>query len=321
MDRIFELSALLGIFGGGFIASALGFAVGQTYQPATAAKRAGEAWLVAMIGGFLAHGFVAVLLDIGNDSKGTGLLVGWMLGFPGLFDTVRFIVGAEAPFFTSPENLLVWAAVVGTVAGGMHGAYRIYKWDGWGLPEFVADVTWGLLGTTLGTLLNLLNSIIGERLLPRAPEDPIGIQGERQGITIFTKGFATAAVLTQGSTVSNFNHAMNSPVLKHEKSHVLQNRVFGPFFTLTDVAWMLLWLVPALIADLVSTPEKGHSRVWGWCYYSNPWEVWGYAREGCERDTENKTSWSTALALGVALPFYGAAVLLAVGATSKTLLA
>jgi phosphotransferase system glucose/maltose/N-acetylglucosamine-specific IIC component len=63
MERIFDLSTLLAIFGGGTIFSALGFAVGLAYQPSTAAKRAGEAWLVSIVGGFLAHAFISTLLD------------------------------------------------------------------------------------------------------------------------------------------------------------------------------------------------------------------------------------------------------------------
>jgi hypothetical protein len=339
MDRVFEPSMLLAIFGGGVIASALGFAVGLTYQPATAAKRAGEAWLVAMLGGFLAGAFVAILLDIGNESEGTGLLVGWMLGFPGLFDTVRDLFGADDPFFTTPENLLIWAAVVGTVAGGLHGANRIYKWDGWGIPQFVADVTWGLLGTTLGTLLNLLDSIVGKRVMPRTPDDKDGAEaGERQGVTIFTNGFATAAVLTQGSAVSKrAPEPVDAKVMEHEKTHVLQNRLFGPFFTLTYLAWMLLWLVPAWIADRVNKDadrlareaagltdpqyDQNFSRVWGWSYHSNPWEVWGYHVEGEDRERYNRTSWPTLLAVIVAIPFYGLIAVFVAGVLGRTLLA
>jgi hypothetical protein len=280
MERIFDLSTLLAIFGGGTIFSALGFAVGLAYQPSTAAKRAGEAWLVSIVGGFLAHAFISTLLDIGDDSSGTGLLVGWaFFGVPGLFDSVARLATAD-PILTSPGVLLTIAATVGVVTGGLHGAYRIYPWQRAGVLQFVADVTWGLLGSTTGAVVHLYNCIFGKRLFPRSDDD--GDLGERLGLVVFVKGFHVPGkdrfAFTQGPVVSNLVDDGYEPLFRHERVHVLQNRVFGPFYTLSYLAWMLIMFPVALVVGLVAParPSATGNRVEGWCYFSNPWEVWGY---------------------------------------------
>jgi hypothetical protein len=345
MDRLFDIPILLGIFGGSIVAGALGLAVGLTYQPTTAAKRALEAMAVAFLGGFLAHAAVAIVLDLGDDSEGAALLAGWaFFGIPGLIDTILAGLGGLGlidgdPFLTQPDRLLGLAAIVGTTAGALHGAYRIYDWKGPGVPQFVTDVTWGLIGTTFGTLLNLWNCFAGTRLLPRSEDDVAGMKGERRGATVFTEGFATADILTQGATISNLEVGVESADggessdFVHEKTHVFQNRMFGPFFTLTYAAWMVVWFLPALIVD--NRMKDGKERVMGWCYFANPWEVWGYhndsdreeeirAATGNHADVDVRTSnakstWSTTTVLAVAIPFYVFLGLAMGAAVSRTL--
>jgi hypothetical protein len=72
-----------------------------------------------------------------------------------------------------------------------------------------------------------------------------------------------------------------STLHNHESVHVLQNRIFGPVFTLGYLAWMAVLLVPAAIAGMISRdPDVTVSEtiLW-WCYYDNPWEVWAYTAE------------------------------------------
>jgi hypothetical protein len=327
VDRLLDVPILLGLLGGGVIASALGFAVGLTYQPATAVKRAGEAFLLAVLGGFLAHAFISALLDLGDDSTGAGLLVGWgFFGVPGLVDSVAFVFGADDPILTRPDRLLGLAAIVGCVTGGLHGAYRIYDWRRWGVVQFVLDVTWGLLGSTLGALVHLYNCFFGTRLLARTADE--GPMGQRLGVVLFSKGLSTGGrrfALTQGSVISNIGEDVSGPLLEHEKTHVFQNRVFGPFFTLTYLAWMVIMLGPALVLDLVDRKDGEDSRVRGWCYYANPWEVWGYGVHGHALGREIRTgmstrTWRTGVVLAVAVPFYALVALGAVALTSGTLL-
>jgi hypothetical protein len=116
-------------------------------------RRGIEAAILAVLGGLMARVFISILLASANDSHGAGLAVGW--GFfliPGIVDTL-----AGQAVLTTPENLLMFAAIVGGVTGMMAGIYQIYNWLGLGLLAFPLDVTWALAGNTVGALLHLVN--------------------------------------------------------------------------------------------------------------------------------------------------------------------
>jgi hypothetical protein len=66
-----------------------------------------------------------------------------------------------------------------------------------------------------------------------------------------------------------------SSLWKHEKTHILQNRIFGPVFPLTYLGWMALFFIPSLVAPFF-TSHSWKDSIEGWCYFSNPWETWAY---------------------------------------------
>src|SRR4051794_9838965 len=58
----------------------------------------------------------------------------------------------------------------------------------------------------------------------------------------------------------------------HEDTHVWQNRLVGPFYTLSYIGWMVLLLIPGFIAGLIAKQDG----ITAWSYFNNPWEAMGY---------------------------------------------
>lgn len=229
-----------------------------------------EAAVLAPIGGFLADLFVGVLLAAAHDSPAACLTVGWALFlWPGAIDTLLGLLGAP-PLFT-PSVLLGTAAAVGAFAGMMDGVWRVHRWAGPGMSWFLLDVTWGLAGTTNACVLHLVNIPWGRHI-----DEP------RAGAHRYHRGFFARRgyALTLGSVMSNLG-PHTGDLVRHERVHVLQNRLFGPFYTLTYVSWMATMFIPALIAGTIrGNPAATVER---WCYLNNPWERWAF-RHGGWRD-------------------------------------
>src|SRR5215213_2176453 len=129
MERALDPLTLLALLGAGAIAGLVALGVAIVNSDAVKWRRPVEAAVLAFLGAFLAHGVVSVVLAAGDDSRGTRLLVGWaFFGIHGLVDTVLAPFGIEA--LTTTSVLLVSAAVVGAVTGGLNGTFRVYPWDG-----------------------------------------------------------------------------------------------------------------------------------------------------------------------------------------------
>jgi hypothetical protein len=112
--------------------------------------------------------------------------------------------------------------------------------------------------------------------------------------------------VTQGSVMSNMgnNGPADAPSLfAHEATHVLQNRVFGPLFTLTYLGWMAVLLLPGLITGLCSRVLRVFETLQWWCYYDNPWEVWAYRNGGARSDPNAVLCWGLPVALPLGLIF------------------
>jgi hypothetical protein len=260
-----------------------------------------EAATLALLGGFAARTFISLLMGSANDSPGAGLAIGW--GFflaPGLVDTFARIAGNQ-PILTTASNLLIFASVVGSFTGMMAGIYETYDWEGLGLLSFPVDVTWALAGNTIAGLMHLINLGWGDH------EDDTRTNAHRykSGFSMF--GFT----FTQGDVMSSCPDNLR----KHEMTHVWQGRVFGPLYTLTYIAWLLVWLIPSFVAGLIVTKgpsglAKGPMR---WCYFNNPWEAWAYgvqgnaahdnARNECD-DDESHLTWRPLFVVLWAIPFY-----------------
>jgi hypothetical protein len=114
-----------------------------------------------------------------------------------------------------------------------------------------------------------------------------------------------------GMRTDHGDHTPGSSLYRHEAVHVLQNRVFGPFFTLTYLGWMVVLVLPSLIAGAASRLASIGDTIQWWCYYDNPWEVWAYQVGGSRSNSSAFLCWSVPLAVALGAVF----ALLALGLT------
>ena len=259
--------------------------------------RAVESAALGIAGGLVSRVFIGWLLGAGGSSPSTAESVGWgFLLWPGL-DTFFGWVGA-APSLSRPENLLNIAMIAGGGTGLMDGAWKIHRWKGLGLIRFFSDVTWGLAGSTNGVLFHIFNITWARH----ANEPRTEVHRYEKGFR-FKGGFA----VTQGSVQSNMGSSgPGTPLFLHESIHVFQNRIFGPFFILSYLGWMAIWLVPAVAVACVSRRFGVSDAVMYWCYYNNPWEVWAYssANPTARAHPNSLLCWSRPVAIAAAIAFF-----------------
>ena len=280
-----------------------------------------EAVILSLLGGLVARAFISVLLGSANDSAAAGLAVGW--GFfliPGIVDTIPYLTHSH-PILTTPDSLLIFATVVGSMSGAVSGLWRIYSWTGLGWIAFPLDVTWALAGNTVGCLLHTVNFL--GFWISQLGDGTWGNHGTetRENAHRYEKGFGMRPgfAFTQGAVMSNLSEAPGADLYRHERTHVWQNRGFGPMYTLTYLGWMAVWLVPSMIAAWI---KAGFLRIFSgpndWCYFNNPWETWAYAVQNAERtniigvDAEDqKLIWPAKWVIAWSIPFFLVATLLA----------
>lgn len=305
----------------GVVAFAVGAIYGVLRADGTALKRAGEAAALSVVGGTLARIVIAALLGIG-DLDSTALLIGWLFFLiPGAVDTVILLFGGDQTLCT-PDVLMGFALAVGCTVGLLNGTLRTYNWsDTKGVPQFVADVTWGLCGSMVACLLTLYNLFAGSR--------PAAIEGDaqRSGANRFPKGWHMPGhddyAFTQGFTMSNLPDLPESALYQHERLHVLQNRVFGPIFTVSYLLWMLVWVIASLAVAPIRKSKLGKT-IEALSYFSNPWETWAYlvqrrvnkqtAAQGARETLSDHLALSERLVAVFAVP-WAAVVLLPVAIT------
>ena len=84
---------------------------------------------------------------------------------------------------------------------------------------------------------------------------------------------------TQGNVISNLQSSPTTgrSLLRHETTHIMQNRIFGPIFPTTYVVWVI---VGAIVGNFLE-PDSSKS-VEDVAYYDNPWEQWSYAHGGSD---------------------------------------
>ena len=281
----------------------------------TAALIGLEAAILAPLGGLLARAFISLLMGAANDSAGAGVAVGW--GFflvPGIVGTIPFLTNSH-PLLTDVESLLMFATVVGGMAGAVNGLWRIYDWEGLGWISFPLDVTWALAGNTLGCLLHVINFAWGDHGDEPRPNAHRYASGFR-----LQSGFA----FTQGAVMSDLSDKPGADLYRHEMTHVWQDRAFGPMYTLTYLGWMAFWVVPSIIVGVPWVGLAGFkSGPKVWCYFNNPWEAWAYEVQGADRHNirgvdadDKKLMWPGWLVILLGILFYAAAIVLA-GLTVK----
>lgn len=172
--------------------------------------------------------------------------------------------------------------VSGGVNGALSGRRQAYDWRsaaGW--LAFVADSTWGLAGTTLGSVLHLVN------LAHPRPAYRVDRSRRRnrhvfdRGVTL-RRGFA----FTLGNVVSDASAGESAPALRqqlvdrHEGLHIWQSRGFGPLYQGIYLAWFVLGAAAGLFTWVVRRGRPGLFRlVETAAYYDNPFEFWAYKRD------------------------------------------
>jgi hypothetical protein len=287
----------------------LGFVIGsfvKVRNESTGAEGASitgglEAAALALAGAVLARVFIWMLIHLLKGGNwGSALLGHLFFLIPAVVDDLLAL--GHSRVLTRPDGLLMLATIVGSVSGMTAGIWRIHKWKGLGLLSSLLDVTWGLAGETNGALLHLINTVWGG-WGKHAKETRTGVHRYEGGFRLKNGDATTTSfAFTQGSVMSNLSDGPKDPLFSHERTHVWQNRGFGPFYSLTYIGWLIVWFFPGMIAGASTKKADGKTVGAGtgierWCYFNCPWEVWGYAVQNADRTRVAKGSeliWSAA---------------------------
>lgn len=227
-----------------------------------------EAVALAAAGAVLAGGFIGLVLDFAGDSPMAVTLTGLLfLVWPGVANLIGMAFGAPP----IDREALVWiAAAVGALTGLFDGVWSVHHWRRFGVVSFLLDTTWGLAGSANAALLHLVNLRWGRH--------SSGDVERRRGAHRYQSGFAPGRgfAFTLGSVMSNTGrHGPDSELFAHERIHVWQSRIAGPFFWFSYVGWMVIATPPALVVATLKRRPVGDVVQW-WAYYNNPWEVMAY---------------------------------------------
>jgi hypothetical protein len=243
-------------------------------------KDPGGKWffLVPFAVGFVA-GLIYGLADGQKwDAFGTALETGLTTGFGALLG------GLTAGSLASGGGMV--GAVMGGVNGLFTGLRKTYEWskiEGW--ASFASDSTWGLIGTSIGNVLNIVNLVV-------APSSYDSGNSMRQNRQVYDRGFnltGGTTAFTQGNVISNLdrgNPGSGSGILKHESTHILQNRLFGPIYIGTNIAWYAysvyygFWLGPVLWPFIGQNPAETIRQIG---HDDNPWKLWAFSAGGESR--------------------------------------
>ena len=264
------------------VAFVLAFAVVGFAVSIIRAKRFGESrtvgiWsgietaLAILLGALASRAFTWVLLSSIEFDPRRVTAVGWLFHFwPGLLNTLCSLSVGETAF--SARGLVEWATAIGAIVGFWDGFHQIHDWRRGGGLTFLLDVTWGGAGVGVGVFIHFLNLGWGAFVSSRR----IGAHRYDSGVAA-KRGFA----ITIGNVCSNLHGQADGGLFRHERIHVLQNRLFGPLFLYSYLGWMAAFFVPAFVWGVIV--RRPTTVPFSWCYLNNPWEEWAY-RYGGSRD-------------------------------------
>jgi hypothetical protein len=167
--------------------------------------------------------------------------------------------------------------------GGMNGLISgmtgIYNWasiDGW--LAFLSDSTWGLLGTSLGNIVHIINLFYGNA-------NYRSDLSRRQNRHVYEGGFALKSdfAFTQGNVISNAGQGGKginpSFIAQHEELHIWQSRIFGPLFQATYIVWAVGGFIVGSVVWFFHTDQDYGSVIETAVYYDNPFEYWAYKND------------------------------------------
>ncbi|HEY8450810.1 MAG: glycine zipper family protein [Micromonosporaceae bacterium] len=146
-----------------------------------------------------------------------------------------------------------------------------------GARRLLVDLTWSLVNTVAGAVFLAVNLARGNRVDPEA--------GRHSGSVIlvrpFLRGYATTIGTVQAGTRPHLR--------RHEDTHVLQARLFGPLYLPLVVAhYVVVTLVPywLLYHDRARQPIDGFRAYFRRGVYRHTWhELWAYSvGDGRDRD-------------------------------------
>lgn len=195
-----------------------------------------------------------------------------------------FLTALETGLTTAAGAWLGWtvAGPFGAIMGGMNGLvggiHGIYDWtsvDGW--FAFISDSTWGLLGTSLGNVVHIVNLFSDSNYR----EDLSRRQNRHvyEGGAYLKNGFA----FTMGNVISNAGQngrgINTSFIANHEELHVWQSRFFGPLFQATYIVWAVGGFIVGTVVWFFNTDEDYGSIIETAAYYDNPFEYWAYQND------------------------------------------
>ena len=266
--------------------------------------RRGEAAASALVASAAAVGWTYLMLVIGGRDRGAKWFVGFAFSLvAGVLDLIPAALGH--PIFTTTAGLLVIAGVVGAVTGATSGALATYDWRKRGVLHFLADVTWGLTGSTLSTVVQIINMAVRHEFPAR--------EAKRNDVIRYPHGIRPQGnfTMTVGSVMSNCQEPPGEPLYQHERVHVFQNRVFGPTYMPTYLTWLLAFGAFGGIVGMFSKTMSKRAEAIG--YYSNPWEVWAYAKHEAEAKAEvrlfqNPLAWPIPKVILIGTIFFSAAL-------------
>ncbi|MBZ5572305.1 MAG: FG-GAP-like repeat-containing protein [Acidobacteriia bacterium] len=248
-------------------------------------------WFFIVLAIAFAVGFIAgTIYGLANGQGWKSLLTGLETG---LATAAGFALGAGTGYLLGlglGGGAVALAGIGGAMGGlngmlsGMHG---IYDWEhpgGW--FAFLADSTWGLLGTSLGNIVQVMNMVSGAKY-----RDDLS---RRQNRNVYEGGFYIMKddAFTQGNVISNAGLGgrgvdMNL-IDNHESIHILQNRIFGPLFQVVYVVWLVGGFIVGSVFWLFHTDHSWGDLVETAAYFDNPWEYWAYSNQNYWQPTGQK---------------------------------
>ncbi len=224
-----------------------------------------------------AVGFVAGLIyGLANGQGWSSLLTALETA---LTTTIGMWLGGITGFIVGGPVGLVIGAIMGGMNGLISGMTGIYNWasiDGW--LSFLSDSTWGLIGTSLGNIVHIINLFYGNANYRTD-------LSHRQNRHVYEGGFALKSdfAFTQGNVISNAGlggRGINpSFIAQHEELHIWQSRIFGPLFQATYIVWAVGGFIVGTVVWFFNTDQDYGSVIETAVYYDNPFEYWAYKND------------------------------------------
>jgi len=173
-------------------------------------------------------------------------------------------------------------AATGAATGAIHGwamaDAHSYDWgSGSGWLGFLADNTWGLPNSMVGSLFATANILGGNPIDRTNSRDSNALMFENEWFSGYATTLGNVIVGTKG---------LAHDVVQHELAHVLQARIFGPVFYPSMLAhyaintFLPFWLIYHN-ARYPNTPIRNFGEYFSRGVYPHTWaEEWGYSVGG-----------------------------------------